>query len=91
MPLRRPSLTLGSVAVFARRLCIFDVATVNRKFKAKPKSSGFEAFPATPSNPALNSTGLMTVELTPCPPSHSGCPTQNNNQKHMFLQKRNVH
>ena len=115
MPLRRPSLTLGSVAVFARRLCIFDVATVNRKFKAKPKSSGFEAFPAArhflvsasvrgfkllacattfpanPSYPALNPTDLMTVELTPCPPSHSGCPAQNNNQKHMFLQKRNVH
>ena len=92
MSLRRPSLALGSVPVFARLLSIFVVATVNRKFQPKPKSSGFEAFPATrhfpfsasgrgfkhsacatafpanPSNPPLNPTNLMAVELAQCPP-----------------------
>ena len=115
MSLRRPSLALGSMPVFARRLSIFGVATVNRKFRAKPESSGFEAFPAArhfpfsasgrgfkqsacatafpanPSNPPLNPTDLMAVELAPSHPTHSGYPAQNTCQKHMFLPKRNVH
>jgi len=91
MSLRRPSFALGSAPVFAHRLGVFDVATVNRKFRPIFTSGlgafppvqhfpfassgiGFKqsacaiAFPANPSNPALNPTDLMTVELTPCPP-----------------------
>jgi len=47
MSLRYPSLALGSVPVLARRLSVFGVATVNRKFRPKSKSSGLAAFPAT--------------------------------------------
>lgn len=47
MSLRYPSLALGSVPVLARRLSVFGVATVNRKFQPKTKSSGSAAFPAT--------------------------------------------
>ena len=47
MPLRHPSLALGSVPVLARQLSVFGVATVNRKFQQKSKSSGFGAFPAS--------------------------------------------
>jgi hypothetical protein len=46
MSLRFPSLVLGSVPVLARRLSVFGVATVNRKFQPKSKSSGFGAVPA---------------------------------------------
>jgi hypothetical protein len=46
MSLRFPSLALGSVPVLARRLSVFGVATVNRKFWPKSKPSGFEFFPA---------------------------------------------
>jgi hypothetical protein len=46
MPLRLPSLALGSVLVLARRLGVFVVATVNRKFRPILQSSGLDAFPA---------------------------------------------
>ena len=46
MSLRFPSLTLGSVLVLARRLGVFGVATVNRKFWPILQSSGLGAFPA---------------------------------------------
>ncbi len=46
MSLRLPSLALGSVPVLARRLSVFGVATVNRKFQTNSKSSGSAAFPA---------------------------------------------
>ena len=46
MSLRFPSLALGSVPVLARRLSVFGVATVNRKFQPNSKSSGSAAFPA---------------------------------------------
>jgi hypothetical protein len=46
MSLRFPSLALGSVPVLARRLSVFGVATVNRKFWPNSKSSGLGAFPA---------------------------------------------
>ena len=44
MSLRFPSLALGSVPVLARRLGVFVVATVNRKFWPKLKSA-LGAFP----------------------------------------------
>jgi hypothetical protein len=88
MLLRFPSLALGFVPVLARRLGVFVVATVNRKFWPKLKSGlgafppaqhspfaasgrGFKhfacatAFPANPSNPALNPTALTGVGLAP--------------------------
>ena len=88
MRLRFPSLVLGSVPVLARRLGIFVVATVNRKFwpKLNSGSGAFPAtphfpfassgrgskqfvcptaFPANPSNPALNPTALTGVGLAP--------------------------
>jgi hypothetical protein len=46
MSLRLPSLALGSVPVLARRLSVFGVTTVNRKFQPNSKSSGFGAVPA---------------------------------------------
>ena len=46
MSLRFPSLALGSVPVFARRVSVFGVATVNRKFQPNSKASGLAAFPA---------------------------------------------
>ena len=46
MSLRFPSLSFGSVLVLARRLSVFGVATVNRKFQPNSKSSGLGAFPA---------------------------------------------
>jgi len=45
MLLRFPSLALGFVPVLARRLGVFGVATVNRKFLPN-LASGLAAFPA---------------------------------------------
>jgi hypothetical protein len=45
MLLRFPSLVLGSVLVLARRLGVFGVAAVNRKFWPN-LASGLAAFPA---------------------------------------------
>lgn len=64
MSLRLPSLALGSVLILARRLGIFGVATVNRKFWPI-FTSGLGAFPANPSNPAINPTSLTAVGLFP--------------------------
>jgi hypothetical protein len=41
-----PSLALGAVLVLARRLSVFGVATVNRKFQRNSKALGFGLFPA---------------------------------------------
>jgi len=46
MLLRFPSLVLGSVPVLARRLGVFVVAAVNRKFWPNSTSSSLGAFPA---------------------------------------------
>jgi hypothetical protein len=46
MSFRFPSLPFGSVPVSARRLGVFGVATVNRKFQPNSKSSGLGVFPA---------------------------------------------
>jgi hypothetical protein len=40
-----PSLALGAVLVLARRLSVFGVATVNRKFQRNSKALGFGLFP----------------------------------------------
>lgn len=58
------ALALGSVPVLARRLGVFVVATVNRNFWPKLKS-GLGAFPANPSNTALNPTAQTGVGLAP--------------------------
>jgi hypothetical protein len=58
------ALALGSVAILAYRLCIFGVATVNRNFWPKLKSV-LGAFPANPSNPALNPTAPTGIGLAP--------------------------
>ena len=50
MLLRFPSLALGFVPVLARRLGVFVVATVNRKFWPKLKS-GLGAFPPAQHSP----------------------------------------
>ena len=41
-----PSLARGAVLVLARRLSVFGVATVNRKFQRNSKALSFELFPA---------------------------------------------
>jgi hypothetical protein len=42
-----PALALGAVLVLARRLSVFGVATVNRKFQRNSKALGFGLFPVT--------------------------------------------
>jgi hypothetical protein len=41
-----PSLALSAVLVLARRLSVFGVATVNRKFQRNSKALGLGLFPA---------------------------------------------
>lgn len=41
-----PSLALGAVPILTRRLSVFGVATVNRKFQRNSKALGFGLFPA---------------------------------------------
>jgi hypothetical protein len=44
--LSAPSLALSAVLVLARRLSVFGVATVNRKFQRNSKALGLGLFPA---------------------------------------------
>jgi hypothetical protein len=48
LPVRHgaPSLTLSAVLILARRLGVFGVATVNRKFQRNSKALGLGLFPA---------------------------------------------
>ena len=59
MSLRFPSLALGSMPVLARRLSVFGVATVNRKFQPKSKSSGLAVFPAARHSPFVASGRVL--------------------------------